>query len=85
MSNQNKHSYCAPIYVKEYLGPVKYCTKRSCSGKMVEVFVRYKDHGPIRKEFECTSCGRTMKDYSSDEDEGRVFTRGKRRGRHENR
>lgn len=67
MSNRNKHSTnhengVAEQYLKDELGPRKQCTRRSCKGMCVEVHVQYTDHGPVHCEFECTICGKVIKD-----------------------
>ena len=50
-------------FLTEFLKPIKSCPKRSCKGTCVEVLCRYFDHGVIHKEYECTTCGKIIKDY----------------------
>jgi len=44
----------------ESLGPVYKCPK-SCGGTMVEVYVSYEPQGQLKKEWECTKCGKVVK------------------------
>ena len=38
------------------------CSRPNCRGTMILVLTRYEDHGPLNKEYECTSCGKVKKD-----------------------
>ena len=55
----NNHSV---NFVKYELELNKQCLKRSCKGTCVEVLVSYSDQGPINHEYECTTCGKVIKD-----------------------
>lgn len=48
-------------YLKDVINK-KRCPKKSCKGILVEVWSRYKANGPINIEFECTECGKVIKD-----------------------
>ena len=41
---------------------MKTCPKYSCPGIMLEMWTRYKDHGVINIEMECSKCGKVIKD-----------------------
>ncbi len=38
------------------------CPRPNCRGTMILVLTRYEDHGPLNKEYECTSCSKVRKD-----------------------
>lgn len=46
-------------YLKS-LGPIYRCPK-GCGGTMIQVYVRYKQGDKIRKEYECSRCGKIVK------------------------
>ena len=67
MSRTNKHrpnrnTNITLQYMKEELGHKTKCPRKGCRGCMIEVLVRYEDHGPINFEKECTECGKVLKD-----------------------
>jgi hypothetical protein len=70
MSKSNKHhtnwiKSPSVSYLQDLLKPVKNCPKRSCKGTCTSVLVRYYDHGIIHNEYECTTCGKIIKDYKA--------------------
>ena len=44
----------------ESLGPMYKCPK-GCGGTMIQVYVRYEQGGEIKKEYECSKCGKVVK------------------------
>ena len=62
MTSSNQHTQISLEFIHKELGPIKYCTRPSCKGTMVEVWTRYKDHGKINREMECHLCGKVIKD-----------------------
>ena len=72
MSNKHHFNWLkspSVTFLEEIIGNRRDCPKRSCKGKCVEVIVRYNDHGLIHHEFECTTCGKVIKDYKTIEQE----------------
>lgn len=61
------------LYGIEELKLTNICPRRSCGGLLTEVWVRYKDQGPIRKEKECTTCGKVIKQYRKDKGTHNVY------------
>lgn len=85
MSKSNKHHInwikCPSVsFLEEIIGTRKNCPKRSCKGMCVEVLVRYSDHGLIHHEYECTTCGKVIKDYQTIEKEKKNQNNYRRRG-----
>jgi hypothetical protein len=81
MSNKHHSNWLkspSVLILEEIIGQRKDCPKRSCKGKCVEVIVRYHDHGLLHHEFECTTCGKVIKDYKTIEKEKQNRPKGKR-------
>jgi len=54
-------SNCSGQYVEQVLNITEECARRGCKGTMTEVWVQYTPHGPIKKEKECSTCGKVRK------------------------
>lgn len=85
MSRTNKHrtnrnQSISVNYMKFELGGHKPCPRRSCKGMCVPVIVRYLDHGPINHEFECTICGKVIKDPAFKKERERRWNKRKKKG-----
>lgn len=44
----------------ESLGPVYKCPK-GCGGTLIPVYVSYEQQGQLKKEWECSKCGKVVK------------------------
>lgn len=66
MSNRNKHSSISMQYMNEVLEYTKKCPRASCKGYLVEIYVRYGDHGTLCKEYECLACSKVVKPFKYD-------------------
>ena len=44
----------------EDIAPICKCPKK-CGGTMIQVYVRYEQGGDIKKEWECSKCGKVIK------------------------
>jgi hypothetical protein len=55
---------CSDTYLTTELQLTRRCTRRNCPGILTQVWVRYKDKGPLVKEEECTCCGKIVKPYN---------------------
>lgn len=48
-------------YLKDTLGPWKTCPRKECPGNMLEVYISYGNKDKVYKEWECSCCGKTLK------------------------
>jgi len=62
MSHKTTFS-CSNTYLNTELGLTRKCNRKNCPGILTQVWVRYKDKGPLQKEEECTCCGKVVKPY----------------------
>jgi len=54
-----RKSFISEEYLKS-LGKIYTCPK-GCGGTMIEVYVRYDGDRELKKEFECSKCGKIVK------------------------
>lgn len=62
----NKHRTHSPVPISteylKFLGEFKPCPLHSCKGSLTEVYVRYENRGKIKKELECSTCGKIWRE-----------------------